>query len=72
MSARLGWTTVPLGAFFERDVARRMALPAVDAVLYVGILGKLPKPRGESSSSAGRTLRNGEFHQRRGTTHPKQ
>jgi hypothetical protein len=40
MSQRLGWTSVPLGAFFERDIARRMALPADDAVLYVGILGQ--------------------------------
>jgi SagB-type dehydrogenase family enzyme len=39
MSQRLGWTTVPLGAFFEQDIARRLALPADDMVLYLGILG---------------------------------
>lgn len=40
MSQRLGWTTVPLGAFFEQDIARRLALPAGDAVLYLGIFGR--------------------------------
>ena len=39
MSQRLGWTTVPLGAFFEQDISRRLTLPVEDAVLYVGILG---------------------------------
>jgi SagB-type dehydrogenase family enzyme len=40
MSQRVGWTTVPLGAFFEQDIARRLALPADDAVLYLGMLGR--------------------------------
>ena len=40
MSQRVGWTTVPLGGFFEQDIARRMALPADDAVLYVGMVGR--------------------------------
>ena len=40
MSQRLGWTTVPLGAFFEHDIAQRLALPPDDVVLYVGILGR--------------------------------
>jgi SagB-type dehydrogenase family enzyme len=40
MSQRVGWTTVPLGAFFEQDIARRLALPADDAVLHLGILGR--------------------------------
>ena len=40
MSQRLGWTTVPLGGFFEQDIARRMALPADDTVLYLGIFGR--------------------------------
>ena len=39
MSHRLGLTTVPLGAFFEEDIAREFALPAGDAVLYVGVCG---------------------------------
>lgn len=40
MSQRIGWTTVPLGAFFEQEVARALTLPPEDAVLYVGMLGK--------------------------------
>lgn len=40
MSHRLGWTTAPLGGFFESDIARAFALPSEDAVLYVGICGK--------------------------------
>jgi hypothetical protein len=40
MSHSLGWTTLPLGGFFERDIAQALALPADDAVLYVGICGK--------------------------------
>ena len=39
MSQRVGWTTVPLGGFFEQDIARHMTLPADDAVLYLGIFG---------------------------------
>jgi SagB-type dehydrogenase family enzyme len=39
MSWRVGCTTVPLGGFFEQDVARRVTLPASDAVLYVGVCG---------------------------------
>jgi SagB-type dehydrogenase family enzyme len=40
MSRCVGWTTVPLGGFFEQDIARRMALPADDSVLYLGIFGR--------------------------------
>ena len=40
MSRRLGWTTVPLGAFFQQDIARRMTLPAGDTVLYLGMFGR--------------------------------
>jgi SagB-type dehydrogenase family enzyme len=40
MSERVGWTTVPLGAFFEQEIARFMGLPADDSVLYLGALGK--------------------------------
>lgn len=42
MSQRLGWTTVPLGAFFELDIARCIGLPVEDLVLYVGLFGKTP------------------------------
>ncbi len=44
LSASLGWCTLPLGGYFERDVARAFRLPAGDAVLYVGVLGR---PRAE-------------------------
>src|SRR5262249_41545074 len=40
-AARSRWTTVPLGAFFEQEIARRMALPPDDAVLYLGISEEL-------------------------------
>jgi SagB-type dehydrogenase family enzyme len=43
MSRRLGWTTVPLGAFFEPDIARCLALPTDDVVLYLGMLGRAPR-----------------------------
>ena len=39
MSRRLGWTTVPLGAFFQQDIASPMTLPAGDTVLYLGMFG---------------------------------
>jgi SagB-type dehydrogenase family enzyme len=39
LSASMGLVTVPLGAFFERDVAAELALPATDLVLYVGLCG---------------------------------
>jgi len=42
MSSRLGWATVPLGACFEQEVARALALPEGDAVLYVGVCGGVP------------------------------
>jgi SagB-type dehydrogenase family enzyme len=40
LSQRLGWTTLPLGGFFERDIARAFTLPPDDAVLYAGVCGK--------------------------------
>jgi SagB-type dehydrogenase family enzyme len=40
LSTSLGLSTVPLGGFFERDIAREFALPATDVVLYVGLGGK--------------------------------
>lgn len=40
MSQRLGWTTLPLGGFLERDIARAFRLPQDDAVLYLGLCGQ--------------------------------
>jgi SagB-type dehydrogenase family enzyme len=42
LSASLKLTTVPLGGFFERDLARRLALPGTDEVLYLGLCGPAP------------------------------
>ncbi len=39
VSASLGLTTVPLGGFFEAPLARLLALPETDEVLYVGASG---------------------------------
>ncbi len=39
LSASLGLATVPLGGFFEGDVARALALPRDDVVLYLGLCG---------------------------------
>jgi SagB-type dehydrogenase family enzyme len=39
LSASLGLATVPLGGFFERDLARRLTLPDTDVVLYLGACG---------------------------------
>ena len=38
-SASVGWTTVPLGGYFEREVGRGLMLPRTDLVLYVGACG---------------------------------
>jgi SagB-type dehydrogenase family enzyme len=52
VSVSLGLATVPLGGFFEAQVARRLMLPREDEVLYVGVCGplhyrdKLPLARG--------------------------
>ncbi len=40
MSQRVGCATIPLGAFFERDICRRLTLPESDLALYVGVCGK--------------------------------
>lgn len=40
MSQRIGYSTAPLGGFFERDISRAFALPADDVVLYAGVCGK--------------------------------
>ncbi len=42
-STSLGLATLPLGGFFERDVARALQLPRGDLVLYAGACGR---PRG--------------------------
>jgi SagB-type dehydrogenase family enzyme len=39
VSTSLGLTTVPLGGYFEREIARHLVLPATDLVLYVGVCG---------------------------------
>jgi SagB-type dehydrogenase family enzyme len=40
VSESLGLTTVPLGGFFERDIARVLCLPGSDRVLYLGLAGR--------------------------------
>ena len=39
LSASLGLATVPLGGYRESAVARELALPASDVVLYLGVCG---------------------------------
>lgn len=39
LSASLGLSTVPLGGVLEPEIARAMALPEGDAILYVGLCG---------------------------------
>ncbi len=39
VSASLGLATVPLGGYFEQEIARAFALPAGDLVLYLGLCG---------------------------------
>ncbi len=46
LSAGLGLTTVPLGGFFERAIAHRLALPPGDEVLYLGACGVRGVPPG--------------------------
>jgi SagB-type dehydrogenase family enzyme len=43
LSESLGLATIPLGGYFERDIARRLVLPRSDLVLYVGVCGKAVK-----------------------------
>jgi SagB-type dehydrogenase family enzyme len=40
MSASLDLATVPLGGYFERDIAREFQLLTSDLVLYVGLCGR--------------------------------
>lgn len=39
-SVSLNLATVPLGGFFEREIARAFALPSEDRVLYLGLCGR--------------------------------
>jgi SagB-type dehydrogenase family enzyme len=39
VSGSLGLVTVPLGGFFEAPLARLLALPETDEVLYAGVVG---------------------------------
>lgn len=39
LSESVGLCTLPLGGFFEREIARALPLGPTDAVLYVGVLG---------------------------------
>jgi nitroreductase len=39
VSESLGHCTVPLGGFFERNIAAHLRLHQSDAVLYVGVFG---------------------------------
>lgn len=39
LSASVGLCTVPLGGFFEREIARALGLPGEDVVLYAGVCG---------------------------------
>jgi SagB-type dehydrogenase family enzyme len=41
LSASLGLAMVPLGGYLEGEVARALALPPTDVVLYVGVCGPL-------------------------------
>lgn len=40
VAASLGWVTLPLGGFFERELARALRLAPGDWVLYVGACGE--------------------------------
>jgi SagB-type dehydrogenase family enzyme len=46
LSASVGLSTVPLGGFFERAIARQFQLPTTDHVLYVGVCGKIASRAG--------------------------
>lgn len=41
VASSLSSCTLPLGGFFEREIRRRLGLPATDSVLYVGAAGRL-------------------------------
>jgi SagB-type dehydrogenase family enzyme len=44
VSTSLRLVTIPLGGFFEAAIARRLALPRTDEVLYVGVCGRTAPP----------------------------
>jgi SagB-type dehydrogenase family enzyme len=44
LSTSLGLTTVPLGGYFEADLARRLTLLPSDEVLYLGLCGQARQP----------------------------
>lgn len=41
VSQSLGHCTIPLGGFFEREIAKELALPPSDLVLYVAACGRI-------------------------------
>lgn len=41
LSVHTGLTTLPLGGFFEGDIARTLHLSSTDVVLYLGVCGKV-------------------------------
>jgi SagB-type dehydrogenase family enzyme len=41
LASSLGLCALPLGGFFEREIARQLALPASDEVLYLLLCGKV-------------------------------
>jgi SagB-type dehydrogenase family enzyme len=43
LSTSLGLATVPLGGYFERDIARKLKLLGTDLVLYVGVCGSVKR-----------------------------
>jgi SagB-type dehydrogenase family enzyme len=45
LASSLGLRTLPLGGFFEREIARRLALPADDEILYLLLGGKTGTPQ---------------------------
>jgi SagB-type dehydrogenase family enzyme len=47
VSASLGLVTVPLGGYFERQIADQFLLPRSDLVLYVGVCGRARESREE-------------------------
>jgi SagB-type dehydrogenase family enzyme len=49
VSASLGLVTVPLGGYFEGDIARQLVLPPTDLVLYAGVCGRPVNRTRESS-----------------------
>jgi SagB-type dehydrogenase family enzyme len=44
LSTSVGLVTIPLGGFFECQLARQLGLPISDWVLYVGVAGPRPRP----------------------------